>query len=198
MITSGSVTVGTGGPGTFDLAADTFGASGGFSPSGGFWGVLSNPFQTGSTISVNGRQCCNDLSGANVTIGSEIYAVDIHDLQAQKGSWINFVGPDITLDRGAGVYESTFSFTGAICGTIGGPGIRPCLVDLPDLTGFGTVRINVVSVLDSPPNRQLFNVTNATYFFSVPEPATWPLLLFGLVGLSIARANRKVPRGSAR
>jgi hypothetical protein len=189
IITSGSVTVGTGGFGAFDFAGDTFTASGSFSSWFGGWNVLSNPFAAGSQVNINGGQCCNDLSGAIVTIGSATYTVDIHNLEAQRGSWLSFAGSSITLDRGAGLYEAAFTFSGSICGTLVGPGIRPCIVDLPDLIGFGTVYLDVISTPGVSPDRPLFMVDRATYAFSVPEPATLSLFIFGLAGLGITRSR---------
>ncbi|HEY1212939.1 MAG TPA: hypothetical protein VGE93_04825 [Bryobacteraceae bacterium] len=87
-------------------------------------------------------------------------------------------GPAITVNAGPGTYRSTFDFHGTMCGPNGGPAFaHPCLVDLPNLTGSGTVDVAFVS--DPVGNLEY---TGAVYTFTAtPEPQTWMLALAGIV-----------------
>ena len=185
MITSGEVTIA---PimSTFMFAGDGFEVHGALNPAAGDWGFLGRYFAAGSAVSVNGLQSGSDLDSAVATIGSDIYYVRLDDPNAEKRSRFSFVGPPITLDHGAGSYEGTFSFSGEICGTVPGPGVRPCVVDLPELIGSGSV--SVVVIPDVP---GLFRVNTVIYSFATPEPATLGLILFGLAGLGTARREAK-------
>ena len=161
----------------------------------GNWPALHHPFVLGEGVSTSGTQTGNDLADAAITLDGVFYDVDISSLMAEKGSGFAFVGPTFTI-TGAGVYQGAFTFSGSICGVAKGlsSGVLPCIVDLPELFGQGTVSLSIFEAGSLPDLRQ-FWTESLVYTFSeapseIPEPATWLLLL---AGLPLARRRAESP-----
>lgn len=188
-VTSGQFTI-EADQGAFSFGNDSLEAAGilPFPLNDGNWPFLLGPFAPGSAVSTSGKQIGNDLGVAAITLDGVFYDVNLGSLMAERGSGFEFVGPKFTI-TGAGVYHGAFTFSGYICGVTNlfppPSGILPCIVDLPELFGHGTVTMNVVFDSNMPPNGPLFRTDSLVYSFSetpseVPEPTTWLLLLAGL------------------
>jgi hypothetical protein len=172
-VTSGYVTV-TGNlvaTGSFSFSGNNFSVSGNFSE--GPWptnGCYLLPF--GSACSPNGSVVGNDFGGGSGTQNGNVYpGVSFGDLLALGPSFFSFTGPSIAIPA-PGTYSGTFTFDGALCGTDSGSPEpdHPCLIDLPELTGYGTVTL----VVDADPSEpDVMMLRSVTYTF-VPEPnAAW-------------------------
>jgi MYXO-CTERM domain-containing protein len=184
--------------GAFSFGSSTFAATGALpAPSiAGNWPALLGPFELGSGVSTSGTQAGNGLGAAVITLEGVVHDVNLGSLMAERGSWFTFAGPTLTI-TGAGVYHGAFTFSGSICGVAPGApsGVQPCIVDLPELFGHGSVALSVV--LDSLPSadRPLFRTDSLVYSFAaseVPEPAAWLLLL---AGVPLVRRRRSSTNG---
>jgi hypothetical protein len=176
-ITSGAITIsGLGPSGTFSLNGPGFAASGQFGF--GNWGPVSCfPCSPGTVLSISGTQVGNDFSSGSASIGPTTFGVNWGDLNAAGASIFNIVGPAVILDSGPGTYRGTFTFAGSLCGTQGGTLPHPCAANLLDLTGLGTVDINVAGFDGS------LRYTTATYIFATPEPSSWMLVSSGIIAI---------------
>lgn len=94
-------------------------------------------------ISAFGTVIGNDIFPGSGTVMGVIFPTVLWgDLEAEKPSAFNLAGPSITINA-PGVYAGSFTFTGALCGTDPvGPSPRPCVIDLPTLTGYGVLVLN--------------------------------------------------------
>lgn len=113
-------------------------------------------------------------------------------------------GAPVTVGSAPGIYQSTFSMAGSLCGTTSYSSVSPpCAAFLPNLTGQGVVQATFAAdgVFQGNP---LFIVTDLLYTFSAPqaaavanpEPATWLLLLLGY-GAVMAYARAPFSRVSS-
>ena len=186
VITNGTITItGTAPTGAFNFGGPGFAASGAFSD--GVWGpTFCVACAPGSVLSVNGTEVGNDFSSGSATVGASSFAnVQWGDLNASGISIFTVSGPGIVLNAGAGIYHGTFSLTGSLCGTQGNAIPNPCVVNLPSLTGVGTVAVTVASVSGG------LAYQSATYMFT-PEPGTWVLVLIGgaaMLGLRFRKSS---------
>ena len=92
------------------------------------------------------------------------------------------------LNHGAGSYTAPFAFSGALCGF--DPGTGTCMVDLPDLSGQGTV---FAFAEERDMNGPVLFVDSFFYEFQTPEPGTLALFGSGVVGLA-GLMRRKLSR----
>jgi hypothetical protein len=182
-ITNGTITIG--GPHhqeIFDFSGPGFSVSGEFSTGSGGWAyaTLCSPCTPNSPALVTGGVCCNDMYDGSATVnGTHLGSVYWGDMSARRGTQFNAVGPNIPIDAGAGTYHGSFTFTGTMCGTNRmGDDPRPCIVDLPSVTGSGVVDVTV-----SPSSSGLLVFQSAVYTFVTPEPKAWMLALLGIVAI---------------
>lgn len=181
VITSGTISIaGAFANGNFDFSGSDFSASGPISF--GNWaltGFINMP--AGSTAGVNGFQAGNDFGPGAATIGTTDLIVDWGALNSAGSSIFSIIGLPILVDAGPGTYESTFTFTGSLCGTQGGAIPLPCVANLPSLTGSGIVSANFVAIGAN------LSFSSATYTFTTPEAGAWILMCCGIAGLLALR-----------
>ncbi len=149
---------------------------------------MTGVFSPGATVDADAELAGNDFAYGNATVGGTNFSVDWGALNAEGPSIFRITGPLITLDGGPTTYtyQSTFTFTGALCGTSNSHTIPdPCVVDLPGLTGSGIVTADFHPF----PDGSLF-FADATYRFTNPEPGTWMLAGAGIVAAAVLRRFR--------
>ena len=155
--------------GNFLFGGSEFIASGSFS--NGNWALTATPWPEGGKASVNGYVVGNDFSSGSASVSGVNYPkVSWGGLNAEGPSIFKITGPDITLDSGPGIYISTFSFSGSLCGTATGTSSL-CIANLPSLSGSGTVQVEIAEFTFEP----LFSYKQATYSF-VPIPSAFWLI----------------------
>ena len=142
---------------------------------GGYWAANCFFCDPGTVVNIGGY-----AAGTDLALGfANGLLVDWGNPNAPYQSVLSFTGPSIWLNHGAGIYSAPFSFTGALCGF--DPGTGTCMVDLPYLSGQGTVS----AAAEEPygPNGPLY-VDAFGYAFQTPEPGTLALFGSGVVGLA--------------
>lgn len=152
---------------------------------GGSWEANCFFCDHGTVVDVGGYAAGTDLG---VGFASNFGVVDWGNPNAPYQSVLSFAGPSIWLNHGAGLYTTSFSFTGALCGF--DPATGTCVVDLPYLTGEGTVSADAEEPYG--PDGPLY-VDAFGYGFETPEPGTLALFGSGVVGLAGA-LRRKLKR----
>jgi hypothetical protein len=125
---------------------------------------------------VNGIVVGGDIYAGSATVnGVDLGTVNWADPLSHGGTQLQAFGQSIPID-GPGTYHGTFTFTASMCGTNGqGSDPHACVIDLPNLTGSGTVDVTVGA-------NQLFQTE--VYTFVTPEPRTWMLMLLGIAALA--------------
>jgi hypothetical protein len=195
VITSGTIDLPGLGAGTFSLSGSGFTAAGNFDGAGtSNWPVITSCLacSPGFALPVNGTVIGNDFRDGSATIGATSFSGAWGDLSAVGGSNFTITGLPITVNA-PGPYTGAFSFTGSLCGTnLADPAPRPCIANLPVLTGSGQVTVNIVaSPIAGNPN--LLRSASATYTFT-PEPSSIEYsaiaALVFLVGRKALRAHR--------
>jgi hypothetical protein len=158
-------------PGTFHLTGPDFDVTGIFLKEFGWpTSVPCLPLDTGS-CPVFGFAAGTDFvygSGGSGPVGWFAHVLWGY-LDAEGPSIFELRGPNVSIP-GPGTFTGTFSFTGALCGTLppwdGRP--EPCDLNLPSLTGTGrvamTAEITEYGSLD---------LTEVTFTFLTPEPNTF-------------------------
>jgi hypothetical protein len=177
--------------GTFTLSGDGFDVSGSFY-SGAWpftmcWG-LPGICDPGASVGVGGSVIGGDIGGG---YPATVDGITYPRLIWARGS-LAITGDPITLDAGPGLYTSTFSFEGGLCGVLPGDSRwGPCVVDLPSLNGIGTVAMTFAEGpgFPHPDAGDSLRYTGVTYTF-IPEPSTLVLSTAGLA-LVIAAARRR-------
>jgi hypothetical protein len=118
-----------------------------------------------------------DLGGGSALLaGTEVGMDFATPFPAPVGSAFWFTGS--ALVTGPGQATGPFEFTGSLCGSVAG---FPCLLALPELTGKGTVVLDIQNIDGA------LGITRATYIFAVPEPSTVLLVIATLAGVLAAR-----------
>ena len=179
-VDSGYIEVGPYDIATFNLSGNGFTVSGEFDTSLQ-WQVQQPLGQYGGTLGVSGTAISGDFLGGSATIGTQYYP------SVNWGSSLNgpptsdfYVtgGPAIPVN-GPGIYTTTFSMTGSLCGMVGGPP-GPCDISLPDVSGSGTVTVDI-----GDHGGGFYYLEDATYNFggSTPEPSSIMLFGSGILGL---------------
>jgi hypothetical protein len=176
--------------GSFILSGNDFMATGVFDD--GSWGPqFCNFCPVGTVLSVNGLEVGSDFGpfGSAIVNGVPYPSVNWGDQQVNGPQIFRVTGPPVIL-TGPGLYFSTFSFTGGLCGSTmpGGPA-RPCDVGLPALSGSGTVTILVNEQTGGHEGETLVGLQQATYTFA-PEPSAFLPGVVSLVAVILA-ARRK-------
>jgi hypothetical protein len=182
VINDGTITItGIAPTGNFNFSGSEFSASGTFEF--GNWSLAGALAPPGGSLGVNGFVFGDDFGFGGATVsGTDFGAVNWGSFLAPRASVFSITGLPITLDHGPGIYAGTFTFTGGLCGN---PGGNPptCAVDLPDLTGSGTVSVNIV------PRAGLLTSESATYTF-IAEPGTWMMVPGGIAAILACAAFR--------
>jgi len=169
-----------GAPSVLSVTAGGFGL---YVPVGGhYWQANCFYCAPGTVVHISGSAAGTDL-GPGFANG---LSVDWGNPNAPYESVISFTGPDIRLNHGAGNYIVPFSFSGALCGF--DPGTGTCVVNLPYLSGQGTME----AVTEDRWNGTLF-VDTFGYAFQTPEPGALALFGSGVVGLA-GLIRRKIDR----
>jgi len=162
-----------GAPGDFIVMA------GGFSlyvpVRGPYWPANCFFCTPGTVVDISGAAVGTDLLPG---FASGVGLADWGNPNVPYESVISFTGPAIRLNHGAGIYTVPFSFSGALCGF--DPGTGTCVVNLPYLSGQGTVDAFAEERYDGA----LFFVDTFDYAFQTPEPGTLALFGSGVIGLA--------------
>jgi hypothetical protein len=157
--------------------AEFYATAGGFRlyipVNGGNWAANCYFCAPWTIVDISGYAAGTDLGPG---FANGVY-VEWGNPNAPYQSVISFTGPSIWLNHGAGSYTAPISFSGALCGF--DPGTGTCVVDLPDLSGQGTV----FAFAEDRGNGLLF-VDTFDYGFQTPEPGTLALFGSGVVGLA--------------
>ena len=173
-ITNGTIYIGRASgnlpDGFFELSGQGFSLSAPIK--GGWWMPLHSSAWPTGFLSIDG-----EISGLSMSVGSaEVFhssfpTIGWGDFFAASGSLLRITGDPLVLDHGEGTYSGTFAFEGWFCGVLPDSRLRPrpCVVDLPAVTGLGAVFVTSVEDPSSPPYR----LVAATYVFDSPEPSTF-------------------------
>jgi len=159
--------------------AEFYATAGGFRlyipVNGGNWAANCYFCAPGTIVDISGYAAGTDL-GPGFANG---LLVEWGNANAPYQSVISFTGPSIWLNHGAGSYTAPISFSGALCGF--DPGTGTCVVDLPDLSGQGTV---FAFAEERDLNGPVLFVDSFIYELQTPEPGTLALFGSGVVGLA--------------
>jgi hypothetical protein len=183
--------------GAFTFSGDNFSVSGWLYPVGNWqfgqqWcGGQPGWCDPGDSVGVGGYIGNMDISGGPGTVDGITYPLLIWGSWMHPGpSYFRITGDPITLGAVPGVYTSTFSFEGALCGILPGSSgyPEPCEVALRPLSGIGIVAMTFVEGEGGS-----LRYAGATHTF-IPEPSTLVLTAAGLALVIAAARRRKLRR----
>ena len=185
QITSGSVVVGGGGSGDFDLKGTDFSVQGDFTfgsfPPAAFFVVTP-----GELVYLGGQVTGSDFGGGSGTVNGTIHPlVDFSGSLIEGDSSAFYFSSEFVRLAGPGVYTGTFTFVGGLCGSAAG---IVCDISLHSLTGHGTVALLVVPATN--PEGAL-SVTQVAYTF-VPEPSMLPLTVIAAIAFGMVWRRRSI------
>jgi hypothetical protein len=133
-------------------------------------------------VDANATVAGGDLGAGSALIGATEVRVDYGSEFARPGAGIfRFTGS--VLVTGPGQFTGPFEFTGGICGTTDD---LTCALYLPELTGRGTVVLNVQDIAG------YLDIRRATYIFAVPEPSTFLLIAPFAIVLAVCRRVQRL------
>jgi hypothetical protein len=151
---------------------------------------LQSPVSIGSTFFPGMEIAGSDIYSGSASLDSENYgSLGFGSILAQRGSYFRISASTFSVDVGAGIYRGNFSFQGQFCGINSNgptipPGIFPCVVFFPELTGSGLFEIELAHL--GPPGPGSLRFARAEYTF-VAEPSTIWILGTAFMLLALMR-----------
>jgi hypothetical protein len=142
----------------------------------------------GDSVRVSGYVSGDTMSVSSATVDGITYPPLIWMSLMHPGpTYLRVTGDPITLGSGPGVYTSTFSLEGALCGILPGSSgyPEPCEVALRPLSGIGIVAMTFVEGEGGS-----LRYAGATHTF-IPEPSTLVLTAAGLALVIAAGLRRR-------